>query len=240
MKKWLFLSMLVATIPNFTICQVKTEQLLTENRSNPIGLDVSNPRFSWQLSSPERNCRQSAYEIKLFSGKSILWQSGKQLSDQSVFIPYQGAALQSGKKYQWQVRVWDNTGKSSPWSAPAFFQMALLYKSDWKASWIEAGYQEDTVNRPAQYFRKQFNTSRKIASATAYITAHGMYEAHINGKRVGDAYLTPGWTSYNKRLQYQVYDVTVLLNDGINAIGVALGNGWYRGFLAWENNKHVY
>ena len=83
--------------------------------------------------------------------------------------------------------------------------------ADWKAKWIEAGFAEDSINRPAQYFRKQFSATKKITSATAYITAHGMYEAQINGKRVGDAYLTPGWTSYNKRLQYQVYDVTNLL-----------------------------
>jgi alpha-L-rhamnosidase len=240
MKRRLFIGLLFATIANFAISQVTTEQLLTENRTNPIGLDMTQPRFSWQLSSPERNCRQTAYEIKVSLGKSIVWQSGKQNSDQSVFVSYQGAALQSGKKYQWQVRVWNNAGKSSPWSEPAFFQMALLHKSDWKANWIEAGYQEDSLNRPAQYFRKQFNASRKIASAMAYITSHGMYEAHINGKRVGDAYLTPGWTSYNKRLQYQVYDVTDLLNSGTNAIGVALGNGWYRGYLAWEDNKNIY
>ena len=112
--------------------------------------------------------------------------------------------------------------------------------SDWKAKWIEAGFAEDSMNRPAQYFRKQFSSTKKIASATAYITAHGMYEAQINGKRVGDAYLTPGWTSYNKRLQYQVYDVTDLLTNGNNAIGVTVGNGWYRGFLAWAGNKNIY
>ena len=118
--------------------------------------------------------------------------------------------------------------------------MALLNKTDWKAKWIEADFAEDTVNRPAQYFRKKFAVNKKIISATAFITAHGMYEAQINGKRVGDYYLTPGWTSYNKRLQYQVYDVTNLLQNGNNAVGVAVGNGWYRGFLAWENNKNVY
>ena len=109
-----------------------------------------------------------------------------------------------------------------------------------ESKWIEAGFTEDAVTRPAQYFRKQFSANKKIQSATAYITAHGMYEAEINGKRVGDYYLTPGWTSYNKRLQYQVYDVTNLLTNGSNAIGVAVGNGWYRGFLAWQNNKDVY
>lgn len=183
---------------------------------------------------------QTAYEIKVSSGKTSVWSSAKISSDQSVYIQYAGTPLVSGKKYEWQVRVWDNNSKASMWSEPATFQMALLNSSDWKAKWIEAGVIEDTVNRPAQYFRKQFATNKKIVSATAYITAHGMYEAHINGKRVGDYYLTPGWTSYNKRLQYQVYDVTSLLNNGNNAIAVITGNGWYRGYLAWGNQKNIY
>src|SRR5688572_19703244 len=220
--------------------QVKVQNLLTENMNDPIGIEAAQPGFSRQLTSNQRNVLQAAYEIKVSSEKKIQWSSGKVSSDQSVFVPYNGDPLQSGKKYNWQVRVWDNKGKSSSWSAPASFQMALLNKSDWKAKWIEIGYAEDSVNRPVQYFRKNFSTHKKIVSATAFITAHGMYEAQINGKRVGDCYLTPGWTSYNKRLQYQVFDVTNLLNSETNAIGVAVGNGWYRGFLAWENKKDIY
>lgn len=222
------------------VSQVKVQHLLTENLENPVGIDIQQPRFSWQILSEQRSVLQTAYEIKLSSGKKNEWSSGKVLSDQSVQVPYKGNRLQSGTKYNWQVRVWDNKGKVSAWSAPAAFQMALLNKEDWKAKWIGVGFAEDSVNRPAQYFRKEFSANKKIKSATAFITAHGIYEAEINGKRVGDLYLTPGWTSYNKRLQYQVYDVTNLLNSGTNAIGVAIGNGWYRGFLAWENNKDVY
>ena len=118
--------------------------------------------------------------------------------------------------------------------------MALLNKSDWKAKWITPAFTEDSINRPAILFRKEFLAPKKILSATAYITSHGMYEAQINGKRVGDSYLSPGWTSYNKRLQYQVYDVTQLLNTGKNALAVTIGNGWYRGFLAWGDNKNIY
>jgi alpha-L-rhamnosidase len=154
------------------------------------------------------------------------------MSDRSVHVPYAGAALQSGKKYTWEVRVWDNNGKPSAWSEPAFFQTALLSTADWHAKWIEADFVEDSINRPAQYFRKQFSSTKKIASATAYITAHGMYEAQINGKRVGDAYLTPGWTSYNKRLQYQVYDVKDMLTSGSNAIGVVTRQWMVQGFYS--------
>jgi len=220
--------------------QVKVVNLLTENQTNPIGLDVQQPRFSWQLVSEQRNISQTAYEITISASKGTAWKSGKINSDRSVQVPYAGTALQSGKKYTWEVRVWDNNGKPSAWSEPAFFQTAMMSPADWKAKWIEADVTEDSINRPALYFRKQFSSTKKITSATVYITAHGMYEAQINGKRVGDAYLTPGWTSYKKRLQYQVYDVTNLVTTGNNAIGVITGNGWYRGFLAWGGNKDIY
>ena len=220
--------------------QVKLQNLLTENMRDPIGIDVQQPRFSWQLAGNQRNVMQTAYEVTVSEGKNNVWKSGKVKSDQSVHVLYSGKALQAGKKYTWQVRVWDNNAKASPWSETASFQMALLSPSEWKAKWIEAGYVEDSINRPSQYFRKQFSVNKKVVSATAYITAHGMYEAQINGKRVGDYYLTPGWTNYNKRLQYQVYDVTNLLTNGNNAIGVVTGNGWYRGFLAWAGNKNIY
>lgn len=240
MKKTLFALINLFLFVLSSSSQVKVRNLLTENLVDPVGIDVQEPRFSWQLTSDQRNILQSAYEIKVSSGKETAWSSNKVSSDQSVQVTYKGSPLKSAMRYNWQVRVWDNKGKASAWSAPAIFQMGLLNKSDWKAKWIEAGFQEDSVNRPAQYFRKSFVAGKAVQSATAFITAHGMYEAEINGKRVGDQYLSPGWTSYNKRLQYQVYDVTNLLNRGKNAIGVALGNGWYRGFLAWENNKDVY
>ncbi len=239
MKKAVILFFLNIAIST-AFAQVSVKNLLCENLTNPIGLDSKSPRFSWQLISDKRNVIQNAFEIKVISGKTTVWNSNKQLSDQSVHILYTGSPLETGKKYNWQVRVWDNEGKVSLWSDVATFQMGLLNSSSWMAKWIEAGFTEDSVNRPAQYFRKQFSLPKKIASATAYITAHGMYEALINGKRVGDAYLSPGWTSYNKRLQYQVYDVTALLNNGNNAVGVTLGNGWYRGFLAWGDNKNIY
>ena len=241
MRKTNFLLCLLLFATIITSAQVKLQSLLTENLTNPVGIDVQQPRFSWQLVSDLRNVSQTAYEIVVSSGKGAIWKSGKVMSAQSVHVLYGGAALQSGKKYTWEVRVWDNNNKPSAWSEPAFFQTALLGTSAWKAKWIEPGSAEmDSMTRPAHYFRKQFSSNKKISSATAYITAHGLYEAQINGKRVGDAYLTPGWTSYNKRLQYQVYDVTNLLSNGNNAIGINVGTGWYRGFLAWAGNKNIY
>ncbi|MFZ5970280.1 MAG: family 78 glycoside hydrolase catalytic domain [Bacteroidota bacterium] len=221
--------------------QVVVQQLLTENRVNPLGLEEKQPRFSWQLQSPRRNTLQHAYELKVFnSRKQEVWSSGKVTSGQSRWVPYGGPALQSGEKYFWQVRVWDNTGKASPWSAQAFWQTALFQQADWQAQWVQAGHVEDSLQRPSPYFRKTFATTKKVVSATAFITAQGLYEAFLNGQRVGDAYLTPGWTSYHHRLQYQQYDVTHLLATGNNAIGVRLGSGWYRGYIGFSGQKNFY
>jgi alpha-L-rhamnosidase len=228
----------------FSIClfsQTSVKNLACESRINPIGIDAAVPRLSWQLTSNQRNLLQTAYQIRVKNDASAtVWQTDKVMSGQSVYIPYSGPALQSGKRYSWQVKVWDNYGKASAWSEAAYWEMGLMKPEDWKATWIRPGYDEDSVMRPSPMFRKQFSTTKKIKSARAYITSHGLYEAFINGKRVGDSYLTPGWTSYNKRLQYQVYDITSLLSQGNNTVGVVLGSGWYRGHLAWQGNKNSY
>ncbi|MEY2917480.1 MAG: hypothetical protein RIS73_1194 [Bacteroidota bacterium] len=245
MKKNILLLLCLQCFFIAAVAQLKVENLRTENLQNPIGIDVLQPNFSWQLSSDQRNVMQAAYEIRvgafpaaLVKGEGI-WKTGKINSGQSIHVSYNGAALVSGKKYYWQVRVWDNNGKASAWSAITFWQMSLLQQTDWKAQWIEPGYKEDSVFA-SPLLRKVFNSTKKIKSATAYITAHGLYEAQINGKRVGDAYLTPGWTSYNKHLQYQCYDVTTQLKNGINAIVVTLGDGWYRGNFSFDSRRNIY
>jgi len=235
----LLLPCLVAT----AFAQTSVQHLLTENKPNPIEVEEQAPRFSWQLSATQRNTMQTAYAIQVWEAgnkKNTVWNSGKIMSDQSVYVPYAGKALQSGKKYNWSVQVWDNHVALPATSEAGSFQMTLLQNTDWKAKWIEPGYTEDSVMRPSPLFRKQFAANKKIVSATAYITAHGLYEAQINGKRISDAYFTPGWTAYKKRLQYQVYDVTTLLQKGVNAIGVTLGSGWYRGVIGFSNNRNVY
>jgi alpha-L-rhamnosidase len=245
MKK--FIGIIILQCMGFlSFSQVNPTQLLCNNLTNLIGIGTSKPQFSWQITSDKRDVMQSGYEIRLSESKPLLqkgkkleWNSGKILSDQSVHVGYEGSPLQSGKKYYWQVRVWDNYGDVSKWSAPSFFQVGFLQTNDWKAKWIQPGF-TDIVGQPSPMFRKQFAAKKIIKSATAFITAHGLYEAQINGERVGDAYFTPGWTSYNKRLQYQVYDVTNLLKKGNNAIGITLGSGWYRGHLAWGSNKNIY
>ena len=220
--------------------QVEVTGLLTENMTEPVGIDAARPRFSWQLLSDKRNTLQTAYELRVSEGTKTVWNSGIVNSDQSVHVLYAGEPLRSGRDYNWQVRVWINGGKRSAWSPMAKFRTGMLDGSGWKAKWIEPGYAEDSVMRPSPMMRKEFTVKGKIIRATAYITAHGIYEAELNGKRIGDAFLTPGWTSYGKRLQYQAYDVTPMLRSGRNAVGVTLGSGWYRGNIGFRNSVNFY
>jgi alpha-L-rhamnosidase len=249
MNKHLFFALFLASVLQCSIfyCLAQTgvtgvSQLLTENLKDPPGLDCKTPRFSWQLTPGKRGTIQTAYELAVSENYEAWkkgWNSGKILSGESVHVPYTGPALRSGRRYYWRVRVWDGQGHPSPWSAIARWQTGLFDPGDWKGVWIGPAT-EDTLLRPSPLFRKAFSTTKKIRSAMAYITAHGLYEAQINGHRVGDAYLTPGWTSYHKRLQYQVYDVSELLQEGKNAIGLTLGNGWYRGYIGFGGQKNFY
>src|SRR5688572_31734827 len=123
--------------------QVTVKNVLCEYLQNPIGIDIAQPRFSWQLQSDRRNVQQTAYELVINNtaavGRNAIWNSGKVNSSQSVHVRYAGPALQSGKRYFWQVRVWDNTGKVSAWSEPAYWEMGLRQESDWKGKWIGRG-----------------------------------------------------------------------------------------------------
>src|ERR1700685_4300332 len=142
MKKAYFLLLYMLTCSLFASAQLIVKNLLTEKLTNPIGIDARQPGFSWQLVSDKHNIMQTAYEIRVSlspTGKGEVWHSGRIRTDQSVHQQYEGDRLVSGKKYFWQVRVTDNTGETSPWSAPGFFQMGLLTTDDWKAKWIETG-----------------------------------------------------------------------------------------------------
>jgi alpha-L-rhamnosidase len=220
------------------------KDLTVDHKTNPIGINNNQPRFSWKIIDAENNLMQTAYSLRVatddkLSSSKIVWQSGKIESDESILQPYKGPDLKSEQKYFWQVKIWDNKGKESKWSTTAFWEMGLLSKSEWKAKWIEMT--NDTLRySPSPHFRKEFILNKTIASARIYVTSHGFYELQLNGNKVGDQVLTPGWTSYGKRLQYQVYDVTSMLLKGNNAVGAVLGDGWYRGTLAWGNNWAIY
>ncbi len=224
--------------------KLKVYDLTVEHKTNPVGLHDRHPRLSWKLQSEGKDIMQTAYMIRVatssdFSRSKILWESGRVDSDSSVLISYKGPELKSGKRYYWQVKVADNRKNESPWSETAFWEMGLINDTDWKGRWIEP-VQDTVLNIPAMTLRRKFPIEKKVVRARAYVTAHGLYEFYVNGQRVGDQLLTPGWTAYDERLQYQVYDVTNLVRQGDNVVGAILGDGWYRGRLGWETNWGVW
>lgn len=228
------------------------EQLTCEYFTNPIGLDVRQPRLSWQLRSAVRGARQMAYQLQvaptaaaLLAGEQatadLLWDTDKVHSDRSLHLPYAGPVLHPGQRCYWRVRVWDEDEEVSAWSEPAFWEMGLLESSNWQADWITPDWDEDlTQPQPAPLLRRTFHADGAIVAARLYATSLGVYEVHLNGQRVGDAVLTPGWTSYHHRIQYQTYDVTALLQSGENVVGALLGDGWYRGFLGFQTQRNFY
>jgi len=218
--------------------------LLCEYIANPLGIDVVLPRFSWVVNHSERGQLQSAYQVLVASGQKNLdadrgdkWDSGKVISKESINVIYGGGALESGKTYYWKVRLWDKNNKVGPWSKVATFEMGLLNPDDWKGKWIEGGnYGESIISDPVQGTKKisygyllgkKFSLEKNIARARAYVSGLGYYELRLNGEKVGDFVLEPGWTDYKKRILYSTYDVTKYLKKDGNVIGIMLGNGRY-------------
>ncbi|RMH68505.1 MAG: alpha-L-rhamnosidase [Bacteroidetes bacterium] len=247
----LLLASLLIAIPvaaSGTAAPATVAALRCEYQTNPLGLDARRPRLSWQLRATARDVMQTAYQIQvagskadLEQGRNLLWDTGEVTSDQSVHVPYAGPPLQSGQRYWWRVRVWTGDDIPSTWSEPAFWEMGLLEPSDWQAQWIEPDVEEDvSTSAPAPMLRRTFRVEGEVVRARAYVTSHGLYELHLNGRRVGDQVFTPGWTSYHHQLQVQTYDVTDLLQDGPNAVGAILGDGWYRGQIGFRGQRNFY
>jgi len=211
---------------------LQVTHLQTEYRNNPLGLDTKAPRLGWRLKSDHTNVMQHAYQVQSSADetfKDVIWDSGKVESDQSQRIRYDGTELKSMERIYWRVKVWSNQ-EESEFSLPVFFETGLFEISDWKAKWIEPeGEVDPDAYKPAPYLRKEFTVKKGLVSAKAYMTSKGLYHFYINGEEGTDTLFNPGFTSYHKRLQYQAYDVTHLLQEGNNAIGVILGDGWWRG-----------
>jgi hypothetical protein len=248
-----------------------------ENLTNPAGIETLQPRLSWQITSTGRAVMQTRYRIlvaddpaKLALATGNIWDTKEVNSEQSQWVPYAGKPLQAGQSYYWKVMIWDNQGGMSDWSSDtAKFQIGLIQPADWSnAQWI--GYDElDAAKRyvpgihapgsSKEYksivsgnhvlplLRKNFAVSKPVKKATAFITGLGQYELHINGVKIGDQFMAPGWTNYDKRVLYNVLDVTSQVANGNNAIGVMLGNGFFnvpneryrKTLLAYGNPKMI-
>ena len=250
MRRYLLGFLLIMFTGIFSALQAKVvvKELTCEYRQNPIGLDVQKPRLSWKLYSEKKGVFQTAYEIRVatsmkdlrHSGR-LLWTSGKIKKDRSTLIPYTGPQLKAGQRVYWMVRVWDNDGSKSAWSKAAYWEASSMTSAAWtSASWISAKDEgKITSSLPAQYYRKRFSLNKKVASARVYVTSLGTYQLYLNGQKVSKDLFAPGWTSYNKRLQYQTYDVSNLLTTD-NVVGAIVGDGWYRGILTWNKRHAVY
>ncbi|MEI7437678.1 MAG: family 78 glycoside hydrolase catalytic domain, partial [bacterium] len=220
--------------------------LCCEYLTNPLCLDEARPRLSWQLNDERQGARQTSYQIiaassrQSLDSKPDLWDSGRIRTEQCLDIVYGGKRLTSRQTVWWQVRVWDHAGQPSDWSAAAYFEMGLLKPADWSAQWIGRPIASLDGSQPCPMLRKSFTIHPGVTRARLYATARGLFELHLNGKRVGTDYFTPGWTDYNKRIQYLVYDVTDLLRQGANVLGAILGDGWYAGYFLWKDNRFLY
>lgn len=211
--------------------QVTVKNLKCEYLDNPVGLDETHPRFTWQMELYKSGNHQLAYELAVgtteadvVSGKGNVWESG--IVDSSVIpVVYGGRELNPFTRYFWSVRVKDEHEQWSSWSQPHFFETGMMSQHRWKGKWITDTY--DFNVKPAAYFRRAFKTDKTVSSARIYIAAAGLYELSINGKRIGDHRLDPSYTRFDRRNLYVTYDVTGNLQRGENVLGVLLGNGWY-------------
>ncbi len=237
---FLLISMLILFQRANALSAIKLDVLRCEYLQNPLGIDTKSPRLSWTMISSGRNKFQSAYEIlvsermtEIQNLKGNIWASGKVTSNQNVHIDYKGTPLKSFTKYYWRVRVYDEGGEPSAWSNINSFETAMLEEKDWKANWISDGSRQPSTEEdyykedPMPLFRKDFTSKKAVSSARLYISGVGYYEAHINGKKISDHVLDPGWTTYRKQVLYVVHDITPYIKNGHNVTGVMLGNGWW-------------
>ncbi|GIJ50602.1 alpha-L-rhamnosidase [Virgisporangium aliadipatigenens] len=232
--------------------------LTVEQRHEPLGLDAARPRLSWKLAAERRGAAQSAYRIvaaprivDLDDPDRLLWDTGRRESTEGLLVPWDGPVLASSTRYHWRVTVWDEAGAEGG-SARSWFETGLLHRDDWQAVWIGRDHatappfdppqrMPDSVatgtTPPPLYLRKTFHIKEKPVRARLYATARGVYEPRLNGTRVGDHELAPGWTDYHVRLQYQTYDVTDTLRTGDNVLGAVVADGWWSGYVGFDPRR---
>ncbi len=209
--------------------------LRCEHHVDPLGIDATRPRLSWRTDTDVADWTQAAYELDVRDAATgdVVWGTGRVESDDSVLVAWAGPDLRARQACTWRARVWGADGIASEWSAPATFEVGLLEPDDWSARFITPALDDDgrARTRPSPYLRRPFTLDASVTSARLYVTALGVYEVELNGVRVGDEVLAPGWSSYHHRLRYQTHDVTDLVREGDNVIGAVLADGWARGNL---------
>lgn len=231
--------------------------LRCEQEENPLGIETLQPRFSWLIQAQQRNFEQSAWQIlvadspeKLQIDNGNIWNSGKNKSSASVLVPFKGKGLEAGQVYYWKVKTWDKDGNASPWSLIHQFSMGLLSEKDWSnAKWIalEKDKKDEIVTtglhglanvdrilkgkKTGMYylpqFRKEFAVQKTVKRAVAYVSGLGHFDMFLNGSKVDNHFLDPGWTKYDKCALYVSFDITAQLKQGQNAVGVMVGNGFF-------------
>jgi len=234
------LLLLVIQCTNRNISSLKPIDLSVEYKQQALGIDTPEPMFFWKFKSDDRKKFQSAFRILVSRDPKLLeknkadsWDSGKREGTQSINMEYDGSRLESFSRYYWKIMAWDEAGNRTEWSPVSEFETAILNEREWNASWIGNGKPEPEKDEdfymeiPAPLFRKSFFIEGTVKKARLYISGLGYYEAYLNGVKIGDHVLDPGWTNYKKEVLYATYDITSNLRDGENAIGVLLGNGWY-------------
>lgn len=236
---------LVTMVVAFAWTVLEIDRLTAEHRENPLGIDVERPRLSWSFTSRSTG-HQSAYriqasarEVDLVGSVAELGDTGWVDSDQNALVEYPLKAVGRGERAYWRVQVRDENGVESGWSKPAWFERGLVDESNWRSSWIGTVLNPDpSTAGPAPHLRREFEVEDKpILKARLYATARGVYVAEINGRRVGDDVLRPGWTDYHRRIPYQSYDVTDLVASGKNAVGLIVGDGWACGQVGLANRN---
>jgi alpha-L-rhamnosidase len=216
---------------------MKAIKLRTEYLNQPTALSVTKPRFSWVC---EGGIHQTAYRVSAKKDDLVVWDSGKVLSNSMTNIYYDGELLKSRDRIEWSVKLWDENEREGEWVS-TWFEVGFLKEEDWKGKWISGNYSPKKNTRyPVDHFKKEFSIETSVKKARLYITACGLYEAKLNGKRVGEFSLAPGCTDYRHRLQYQAHDVTEWLISHRNVLEIELADGWYRGSIGCFGPTNVF
>ncbi len=236
--------------------EYRVSNLRCEYLVDPQGLDEREPRLYWQIESDRRGARQLSWRVRVASSAEALeregnrWDSGKQAGGDSTHIIYRGEPLRSRERCYWNVESWDETGASAV-SATAVWTMGLLEVTEWQAQWItgdddiyvrDPGAVRGTLTRPGTpvIFRRDFIVPEEVRSATLYASARGIFELRLGGETVGRDKFAPEWTDYSKRIHYRTYDVTEGVAEGMNRLEATLGDGWWSGFVGWQEMRGRY